>query len=177
MYYTQQIMLMIVIFQLCVLLLAAWSDVASRIIPNRYCVALALSGLVEQALSGSAAHVGLALVIAAILFTPLVVLHGYRIVGGGDVKLLTAIAIGLPPLGVASLLYATALIGGVLALAHLAMRRLPRPVIAGASSTVLRRVYTAERWRIIRHAPLPYGVAIACGGVWAVLTSAIQSGG
>jgi prepilin peptidase CpaA len=176
-YYAQQIMLVVVVFQLCVLLLAGWSDVASRIVPNRYCVALALSGLVGQGLSGSASHVGLAIVIAAILFVPLLMLHGYHIVGGGDVKLLTAIAIGLPPLGVVSLLYATALIGGVLAVAHLAMRRLPRPELANSGASALRRVYTAERWRIIRHAPLPYGVAIACAGIWAVLTSVIHTGG
>ena len=33
-----------------------------------------------------------------------------------------------------------------------------------------RRVYAIERWRHLRHAPLPYGVAIACGGIWTIFS-------
>ena len=47
---------------------------------------------------------------------------------------------------------------------------LPRPAGARAGASTLRRVWAAERWRILRRAPLPYGLAIACGGIWTVLT-------
>jgi len=88
--------------------------------------------------------------------------------GGGDVKLLVALAVGLPLTGVIQLLTITALAGGVLALVHLMMRHLPYPKLAPAGSSLARRVYAIERWRHLRHAPLPYGVAIACGGIWTI---------
>ena len=105
------------------------------------------------------------------LFIPLLLLHSRHILGGGDVKLLTALAIGLSPFGVVKLFAVTALAGGVVALSHLAMRRLPRPRLTSARSASLRRIYAVERWRILRRAPLPYAVAIASGGIWAVLTA------
>jgi prepilin peptidase CpaA len=68
------------------------------------------------------------------------------------------------------LLAITALAGGVLALVHLMMRQLPYPNLAPAGSSLVRRVYAIERWRHLRHAPLPYGVAIAFGGIWTILS-------
>jgi prepilin peptidase CpaA len=90
------------------------------------------------------------------------------LIGGGDVKLLVALAIGVPLTGVVQLLTMTALAGCVLALVHLIMRILPYPKLAPAGASLVRRVYAVERWRHLRHAPLPYGVAIACGGIWTV---------
>jgi prepilin peptidase CpaA len=50
------------------------------------------------------------------------------------------------------------------------MRHLPYPNLAPAGSSLVRRVYAIERWRHLRHAPLPYGVAIAFGGIWTILS-------
>jgi prepilin peptidase CpaA len=80
------------------------------------------------------------------------------------------LSIGLPPTGVMQLLTTTTLAGGVLALLHLMMRVLPHPKLAPVGSSFARRVYAIERWRHVRHAPLPYGVAIACGGIWTILS-------
>lgn len=109
------------------------------------------------------------MLVALTLFVVLLLLHSRQVLGGGDVKLLVALAIGLPPYGVLYLLVATALAGGVLCMVHLTMRHLPRPRTPPPKSSRLRRVYAIERWRILRHAPLPYGVAIASGGIWALL--------
>ena len=68
---------------------------------------------------------------------------------------------GLVPYGVVT--------AGYLALRFGLRRSPPYPPRRGAC--VLRRVLAAERWRIVRHGSLPYGVAIACGGIWAVLTA------
>ena len=106
--------------------------------------------------------------IAAGMFVVLIVLFVRHIIGGCDVMLLVAMALGLSTIGFLALFYGMALSGGVLAIAYLVMRRLPRPRLA-ATRSVLCRVYSVERWRIFKHAPLPYGVAIACGGIWAVL--------
>jgi Flp pilus assembly protein protease CpaA len=83
------------------------------------------------------------------------------------------LAIGLPLTGVIQLLTITALAGGVLALVHLMMRQLPYPRLAPVGSSLVRRVYAVERWRHLRHAPLPYGVAIASGGIWTILSKGL----
>ena len=161
-------MWLLVVTQFLLLISAAWFDIVNRLIPNRICLCLSLIGMFGQLLVGPSA-LAISVAIATGVFVVLLFLHIFRILGGGDVKLLVAMALGLPPLGVVSLFTATALAGGVLCLTHLIMRRLPLPRLAMIDASVFRRVYAVERWRIIRHAPLPYGVAIACGGIWTIL--------
>ncbi|WP_166294204.1 A24 family peptidase [Bradyrhizobium sp. 2S1] len=154
--------------EILLLLYVATIDVATRLIRNEICLALALLGIVSQL--ASPMQVAQSLIVAAILFLLLLVIYTRGSIGGGDVKLLVALAVGLPLAGVVQLLTITALAGGVLALAHLVMRNLPYPRLAPAGSSFARRVYAVERWRHLRHAPLPYGVAIACGGIWTILS-------
>jgi Flp pilus assembly protein protease CpaA len=118
-------------------------------------------------------HVTESLFAATILFLLLIVIYQRGWIGGGDVKLLVALAIGLPLMGVIQLLTITSLAGGILALVHLMMRLLPYPKLAPAGSSLVRRVYAIERWRNLRQAPLPYGVAIACGGIWTALSQGL----
>ncbi|MGN8546850.1 A24 family peptidase [Bradyrhizobium sp. 13971] len=157
--------------EIALLLYVATIDIATRLIRNEICLALAFLGIVGQL--ASPMQIGQSLIVAAILFLVLFVIYQRGAIGGGDVKLLVALAIGLPLTGVIELLTATALAGGVLAAVHLMMRRLPQPRLAPAGSSLMRRVYAVERWRHLRHAPLPYGVAIACGGIWAILSKGI----
>ena len=154
--------------EILLLLYVATIDVATRLIRNEICLALALLGIAGQL--ANQMQIVQSLIAATILLLLLLVIYQRRLIGGGDVKLLVALAIGLPPTGVIQLLTITALAGGVLALVHLMMRLLPYPRPAPAGSSLVRRVYAIERWRHLRHAPLPYGVAIACGGIWTVFS-------
>ena len=154
--------------EILLLLYVATIDIATRSIRNEICLALALLGIAGQ--FASPMQVAESLIAATILLMLLLVIYQRGWMGGGDVKLLVALAIGLPLMGVIELLTITALAGGVLALAHLMMRLLPYPRLAPAGSSFVRRVYAIERWRHLRHAPLPYGVAIACGGIWTVFS-------
>lgn len=154
--------------EVLLLLYVATIDIATRLIRNEICLALALLGIAGQL--ASPMQVAQSLIAATILLLLLLVIYTRGQIGGGDVKLLVALAIGLPLTGVIQLLTITALAGGVLALVHLIMRLLPYPALAPAGSSFVRRVYAVERWRHLRHAPLPYGVAIACGGIWTVLS-------
>lgn len=149
--------------EILLLLYVATIDVATRLIRNDICLVLALLGIAGQ-FAGSK-QILESLIAATILFLLLFTIYQRGWIGGGDVKLLVALAIGLPPTGVIQLLTITALAGGVLALVHVMMRLLPYPRLAPAGSSRVRRVYAIERWRHLRHAPLPYGVAIACGGI------------
>jgi prepilin peptidase CpaA len=154
--------------EILLLLYVATIDIATRLIRNEICLALALLGIAGQL--ASPMQVARSLIAATILLLLLLVIYQRGRIGGGDVKLLVAVAIGLPLTGMIQLLTVTALAGGVLALVHLMMRLLPYPRLAPAGSSLVRRVYAIERWRHLRHAPLPYGVAIACGGIWAVFS-------
>jgi prepilin peptidase CpaA len=156
------------ILQILVLLYVATIDVATRLISNEICLALALLGIAGQ--FAMPMQIAQSMFVAAIFLLLLLVIYTRGWIGGGDVKLLVALAIGLPLTGVIQLLTITALAGGVLALVHLMMRLLPYPRLAPAGSSCVRRVYAIERWRHLRHAPLPYGVAIACGGIWTVFS-------
>ncbi len=156
------------ILAILLLLYAATTDIATRLISNEVCLALALLGIASQL--ANPVQLIQSLIVAAILFVLLFVIYTRGAIGGGDVKLLTALAVGLPLTGVIELLAMTALAGGVLAVVHLLMRQLPYPALAPAGSSLVRRVYAIERWRHLRYSPLPYGVAIACGGIWAVLS-------
>src|SRR3954451_178067 len=171
MYLMNSIVLIASMLEILLLLYVATMDIATRLIRNEICLALALLGIARQ--MGSLMQVAESLIAAAILFLLLLIIYTRGWIGGGDVKLLVALAIGLPLAGVIQLLTITALAGGVLALVHLMMRLLPSPRLAPAGASVVRRVYAIERWRHLRHAPLPYGVAIACGGIWTVFSRGI----
>jgi prepilin peptidase CpaA len=154
--------------EILLLLYVAMIDIATRLIRNEICLVLALLGIAGQ--FANPLQVTESLMVATILLLLLLVIYQRGWIGGGDVKLLVALAIGLPLMGVIQLLTIIALAGGVLALVHLMMRLLPYPKLAPAGSSLVRRVYAVERWRNLRHAPLPYGVAIACGGIWTVFS-------
>src|SRR3712207_5643124 len=79
------------------LLLAAWCDLATRTIPDGIGVALAVLGLLTRAAEGPFPAAA-SLLVAASLFAALLPLHARGIFGGGDVQLITALAVGLPPL-------------------------------------------------------------------------------
>jgi prepilin peptidase CpaA len=157
--------------QILLLLYVAAIDIATRLIHNEICLTLALLGIASQ--FAGQMDVTESLVVATILFLLLLVVYERGWMGGGDVKLLVALTMGLPLAGVGQLLTVTALAGAGLALMHLMMRLLPDPQLAPAGSSLFRRVYAVERWRNLRHAPLPYGAAIACGGIWALLSHGV----
>jgi len=156
------------------LALAAWRDLATRLIPDEISIALAAVGLAARAAEGLGALAG-SLAAAALLFLALLPLAMRGALGGGDVKLAAATAIGLPPLGSWDFVVATALVGGLLGIAYLAAgRMLParapaRPARRGMP--LPRRVLAAEIWRLRRRGPLPYGVAIALGGALVLFRS------
>ena len=156
---------------LFLLSLAAWRDVATRTIPNVACAALAALGVTLRATEGWYA-LAVSVAVAAVIFLVLLLCHARGLLGGGDVKLLTALALGLPPMASWDLIVATSLVGGVLALLYLLMQRLPArrltlPVRIGDNT--LQRVLAVESWRIRRRGPMPYGVAIAIGAAIVLL--------
>ena len=85
--------------------------------------------------------------IAAGVFAVFAIAFRIGAMGGGDVKMVAALALWLPPLAVLKLLVIMSLAGGVLTVAMLVRHRLAK---AGGQLEI------------------PYGVAIAFGGFWLI---------
>ena len=138
---------------------AAWSDLREYIIPNRICLAIAALYPAHVIASGSPEMVPGALAAAAATFTAGFALFAFRIAGGGDVKLMTAVALWAGPAQIVSFLFMTALAGGLLA-AFLAVRAWRHEAEANPDGTLGLRLYA------IRGTRVPYGAAIALGGLY-----------
>jgi prepilin peptidase CpaA len=158
------------VLALALLAHAALHDLAARTIPDWVSLALLPIGLWLRLWQG-----GLPWAVAALLlvFAGGVLAWRFGAFGGGDVKLLAAATPLLPPAEVPMLIAAVALAGGALALPYLALRPLLRGRAVGERPRhLLARVLRAERWRIGRGGPLPYGIAIAAGATWVLLLQA-----
>lgn len=131
------------------LVTAACTDIASRRIGNRLNAAIALGAPFFWWVSGLAFWPGVALQLAVALASLAILagLFALRVMGGGDVKLLAALALWIEPALFAQLLVLMALLGGVL-------------TITMGCWHVVRR----QRDRLI----IPYGVAIAAAGLWII---------
>jgi prepilin peptidase CpaA len=152
----------IVFLSLGILVAAGLHDAALRTIPNWMPASLAAGGLVLRTHDGNAIP---ALGIAALLLIILGVLWLRDFIGGGDMKLIPAVALVLPPSGTPAFILSVALAGGVLALLYLALPFfVPRPA-PGPRRGFLARVLKAEAWRLHRHGSLPYALAIAGGAL------------
>lgn len=157
---------------------AAWRDVLTRTIPNRIVLIVAAIGLAARSTEGLSPLL-LSAATAAAVFAVLLVFAMRGWLGGGDVKLAAALAIGLPPAATWDFLVATILAGGLLGLVYVAGRRLApplRPATAARLSlrnppvrTPSARFLAVEARRLRRGGPLPYGVAIAAGGILVLL--------
>jgi prepilin peptidase CpaA len=131
---------------------AVWRDLSSRTISNPLNALVAALALISWYAAGIAPWPDIAaqVVLAIVVFAIFTGAFALGMMGGGDVKLITALALwrvpllpGEPMFGpVLALLVAMALAGGVLTLAMLAL----------------------HRWRKAEGRPeIPYGVAIAVG--------------
>jgi prepilin peptidase CpaA len=162
------------------LLIATWTDVRQRRIPNLLVLAGMLSGLALQVLAPSGSGLfafwwgglGLAqalfgLLAGLALFMPLYVL---RAVGAGDVKLLAMVGVWLGPkllLGAALL---TLLAGGVMALLVMFASRSTRQVLTNVRVMLTTVMVGAQSGKVLPlDAPiansvrLPYALAITVG--------------
>lgn len=159
---------MLTLAAVSLLVLAALCDILTRLIPNAIPAALAVLGLALRLIDGSWPW---ALLAGGIVFGLCFLCWMRGWMGGGDVKLLGACALLVPPASVFPMVTMVGIAGGVLAIVYLTARRLvPRPLPLPAAQRpqgFLGRALRAERWRLSRGAALPYAVAIAIGSLTA----------
>ena len=139
------------------LLTAAFTDLRSRHIGNWLNAAIAITAPLYWWASGLSLWPGVALQlgVATATFAVLAGLFYLKAMGGGDVKLLTALALWIAPMPFLQLLIIMALLGGLLTSGfgawHIARRRKDRIAI-------------------------PSGVAIALAGLWVLGTNYLPVG-
>ena len=147
------------------LLFAAFTDIRRRQIDNWLNGAIAASAPLYWWASGLALWPDVAwqVGVAGVTLTILAILFAMRAMGGGDVKLLTALALWIEPLWFVRLLIGMALIGGALT------------IVLGAWHVMRRR-----RDKLA----VPYGVAISSSALWVLalqfvpaFSGAVLSGG
>lgn len=138
---------------------AAYSDFLKYIIPNHVCVAIAaLYPLYALAVAPDLDWAG-GIACGVIVFALGFVFFALRLTGGGDVKMLSAVSIWAGPQLILPFLFVTAFAGGVLSLAAL-IKFLPGRLRPAGRAGFSMRETPAMRERI------PYGVAIAVGGIY-----------
>jgi prepilin peptidase CpaA len=152
----------------CVLLLVGCSvhDIAARTIPNAIPVGLTLLGAAARLLHGEMAS---GLIAGLLVFGAALLCWRRGWMGGGDVKLLGAAALALPPTSVLMFVAAVAIAGGLLALLYLAARPFVPTPAPKRPTGLLARALRVECWRISRRGPLPYACAIAAGFAFVTL--------
>jgi prepilin peptidase CpaA len=131
------------------LVMASWTDIRTRTISNELNAAIAILAVIWWGFSGEPVwpDVALRVGIALMVFAAFAGLFAIRMMGGGDVKMIAALALWLPLPELMTMLIVMALAGGAITL-FLLIR---------------------HRWRQNEDRPeVPYGVAIAIGGVWVI---------
>ena len=131
------------------LAVAAVGDWRTRMIPNRLNAAIALLAIPYWWASGLTLwpDIAIQVAVAAGLFLLFALAFRFGAMGGGDVKLVSALALWLPPGATLKLLVIMSIAGGLLTLAMLIRHRIARP---GGELEI------------------PYGIAIAFGGFWLI---------
>ncbi|MEJ0015830.1 MAG: prepilin peptidase [Acetobacteraceae bacterium] len=158
---------LIILTSLCLglLLVASWHDIAARTIPNGLVLLLAVTAAMTAAWGGFLPG---SLLSAAGVFGLAAICWRCGWMGGGDVKLLGAAALALPPSSVLTFLAAMAIAGALLAIVYLIARTRLSAAAPLRSHRLLPRIIRAERWRISRGGPLPYACAIGAGFLFAI---------
>jgi prepilin peptidase CpaA len=148
------------VFILCA---AAVSDFRRLRIPNWTSVALFLLFFAYAALPGKEFNVVHHFSVAVIVFLVGLLLYYMGVFSAGDVKLMAAVALWAGPTDILSLVLITAVVGGLLGIAVIILRKAP-PLILFGRMISLDRVL--PRWA--KHGLVPYGIAIVGGALWLI---------
>lgn len=160
----------------CSLLASSLIDLKQRIIPNELVILVAVCGLCA-CLSTRPSEVGWNLLVAAGVFTALAFCYHRNWLGGGDVKLISALTLAVPVHQVGPLIVDISVAGAVLCCAYLAAGfalKTFRAVPAGPTLPSTQGPFSAwlrcESERIMEGRSVPYALAILGGFVYHAFT-------
>ena len=145
------------------LLASAWTDFKSFIIPNAFSAAILLLYPVYVLTAPAPVEWLGGLVVGASALAVGFGCFALRVFGGGDAKLLAVTSLWAGPALVFDFLALTALAGGVLVLVLYVRHRI-------AAAPTLAMVLVTKPDSSFAKQPMPYGVAIALGGLYVAFT-------
>ena len=148
---------------LALLCAAAFSDMQTLTIPNRYSLAIGLLFPVYLLSSGQFLAWPGNLAVGAGMLVLGFVMFARRILGGGDAKLMAATALWAGPALLIDFVLLTALAGGGMVLFLWLRARLN-------GSASMTSVLVTDVEADFSKQPMPYGLAIGCGGVYVAFT-------
>jgi prepilin peptidase CpaA len=161
--------------------LAALTDLRERRIPNRLTAGLALLYPIYVLVSPAPVAWPAALGIAAVVFLIGLALFAGKLIGGGDVKLIAAVSLWAGVEHFVWFMLITTLAGGALSLISLWYRRwggvigaglaAPKPATTGGPGSVPPGASQSVPAASPHPATLPYGIAIAVGGIAVAIQS------
>ncbi len=161
------------------LVIGALIDIECRRLPNWLTASVAVLYGIHVAVSPVPVDWLSAFLVAGVVFALGFACFAFNLMGGGDVKLMAALALWAGVHHIGDFLVVTALAGGLLSIVTLIGRRLaasPMLLLAGPlRETVVRLLPMPARpagdpadaasTTVDDHASIPYGVAIAAGGI------------
>jgi len=179
MFITSLQLLLWTVVLLCVCVATA-TDFRDRIIPDEIVGIVSVCAILLILVSRPEA-LWISLIAAILLIFALGMLSRYNVLGGGDVKLICAASLLVPPADIPILLAMIVIAGGVLGCLYLAARYVlaksaaqePAPVTAGSinpPATLLE----SEKAKITAGEPMPYGFAILAGIVSYIISEPPQ---
>jgi prepilin peptidase CpaA len=121
------------------LIAAAISDVRQLIIPNRYCAAIVLLYPIYVLTAPQGVDWSAGAIVGAVALAIGFLLFAMRLAGGGDVKFFAAVAVWAGTDLLDQYVFATALVGGLIAIVMLIQRKLASPRAAAARPGFLSR--------------------------------------
>jgi prepilin peptidase CpaA len=149
-----------------ILSIVAYGDVRTRRIPNVLAGVIAMLGLIQMLLVHNPVSAGHTLAASAAVITAAFLLFWRGAIGGGDAKLVAAMALLIGYQNLLSFLFLMGLCGGALAIAILARDKLcPRFWRVSQPARMPRATEATECIAAAARSTVPYGVAIAAAGV------------
>ncbi len=156
---------------LVALCMSAATDLKERIVPNEFVGVIAACGL-AIGLMLRPGEIWISVLAAIAVLVGFGVLAHFDVIGGGDVKLISAVTLLVPPERIGVLVAAITLAGGVLGCVYLVVRRrMESPAAPQADcprgdphTSRFGRLLREERARILAGEPMPYALAVF-GGV------------
>jgi prepilin peptidase CpaA len=149
----------ILVLGIALFIAAAYGDIKSLRIPNNLAIAVAVLGIVRLLVIGDLNTAIYTVGTCAIVFIVAFLLFWREILGGGDAKLLSATVLLVGYHDLLSFLFIMSICGALVSLAVLFVHRY-LPLWLGPRLAVL-----VPKARLA----VPYGVAIACGGIVTLL--------
>jgi prepilin peptidase CpaA len=154
---------------LILLAFCAGMDLKHRLIPNELVACIAAIGLI-QGLVTRPGQIWVSLAVMIGVFLGLGIVSHHKIIGGGDLKLISAVTLLVPPERIGQMLVEIALAGGVVSCGYIAARYRLKTLSAARSGVDVARAQSGlaqalntERDRIAAGSPMPYALAILGG--------------